>query len=81
MSLGDRIPTIGYGFPGSEAHLAEISQSFEQFDVIVLEQHGVLALGDSLEQAYLRMELVEHLARVQRLALQLGKYERSPKLT
>ena len=78
VSLGDRVPMIAYGYPGSEAHLAEVSEAFREFDVLVLEQHGVLALGDSLEQAYLRIELVEHLAKIQRIALQLGEVRTIP---
>lgn len=32
----------------------------------------MLTIGDSLEQAYLRMELVEHLARIYRESLAFG---------
>jgi L-fuculose-phosphate aldolase len=39
---------------------------------VLLAGHGVLAWGDSVEQAYLRLELVEHLARIALVARQLG---------
>ena len=41
-------------------------------DVLVMENHGVLAVGPDLETAYLRLELVEHLATIQFKATQLG---------
>ena len=34
--------------------------------------HGVLAVGGSFEQAYLRLELVEHMAKIALVARQLG---------
>ena len=42
------------------------------YDAVLLENHGVLAWGRDLEQAYLRLELVEHLARIALVAAQLG---------
>ncbi len=41
-------------------------------DAVLLANHGALTWGADLEQAYLRMELVEHLARVALVARQLG---------
>ena len=38
----------------------------------MLANHGVLAVGGSFEQAYLRLELVEHLAKIALVAHQLG---------
>lgn len=39
---------------------------------MLLGNHGVLVLGADAEQAFLRMELVEHLARIAALARPLG---------
>ena len=36
----------------------------------------MLTVGDDLEQAFLRMELVEHLARIGLVSRQLGRTER-----
>ncbi len=37
-----------------------------------MQNHGVIAWGADIEQAYLRLELVEHMARIALLAQPLG---------
>jgi len=39
---------------------------------MLLAGNGVLTVGDDLNQAYLRMELVEHYAKIVTLARQAG---------
>ena len=72
ISLGDRIPTIPFALPGSESQLETIISAMPYYDAMVLGSHGVITVGADLEQAFLRMELVEHLARVQHLAMAVG---------
>jgi len=72
VSLGDRIPTIGYFFPGSEEGLKDLGELLAYYDVVVLGNHGVISVGDDMEQAFLRMELCEHLAGIQRRTLTVG---------
>lgn len=73
VSIGDRIPTLPFAMPGSEPHIELVTQSFIWYDALVLGRHGVITVGKDLEQAYLRMELVEHLARIQQVAMQVGR--------
>ena len=49
-----------------------LSDALHLNDVVIMENHGVLAVGPDLETAYLRLELVEHLATIQFKAIQLG---------
>ena len=49
-----------------------LSDALRLNDVVIMENHGVLAVGPDLETAYLRLELVEHLATIQFKAIQLG---------
>jgi len=72
VSLGDQIPLVPFAMPGSEALERTVAAAAERFDVLLLERNGVLALGDDLEQAFLRLELVEHYARQLLVARQLG---------
>lgn len=78
VSLGARVPMLPYRFPNSADQLEELRAAAVQFDVVTLGHHGALAWGDDLEQAFLRMELVEHLARIQIQALQLGPIQVLP---
>ncbi len=67
VSIGREIPLVPFGMPG-QLDLAELLQS----DVLLLANHGVLAVGPDLETALLRIELVEHVARIALVAHQLG---------
>ena len=46
--------------------------------MLLLERHGLLAVGGSFEQAYLRMELVEHQAKIAMNAKAIGDVRRLP---
>ncbi|MFT5434599.1 MAG: L-fuculose-phosphate aldolase [Myxococcota bacterium] len=72
ISLGDRIPTLPYALPGSESQLESLALCLPYFDAFILGNHGVITVGKDIEQAFLRMELVEHLAKIKRDALALG---------
>ena len=71
VSLGARIPLTEYAQPGAPA-VAALAPWCEQVDAVLLGNHGVLTWGANLEQALLRMELVEHLARIAIAAAPLG---------
>lgn len=72
VSLGPELPQIPYRRPGSEETSRELAAALQRADVVILEGHGLLSVGGSFEQAFLRMELVEHLARLSWLARPLG---------
>ena len=71
VSLGPCIPTVPFAPPGAAA-VAALEPFLEEHDAVLLAGNGVLVVGDSLEQAYLRLELVEHLARICAVAHALG---------
>jgi len=71
VSLGPRIPLVPFALPGPDA-AAALSPFLEGYDAVLLQNHGVLAWASSLEQALLRLELVEHLARICRDAAPYG---------
>jgi len=71
VSLG-AIPLASYATPGS----ADLSESLRPFipdyDAILMANHGVVSYGRDLEEAYLKMETVEHFAKIMLVAHQLG---------
>ncbi len=73
VSLGPEVPMVPWFLPGSPALTDAIGSALGRADVVLLERHGVLAVGGSFEQAFFRMELVEHLARIGLVAQQLGQ--------
>jgi L-fuculose-phosphate aldolase len=71
VSIGPRIPTVPFAAPGKPAREA-LAPYVADHDAVLLGNHGAMAWGKDLEQAYLRLELVEHLARIATLAQAVG---------
>ena len=63
VSLGASVPTVPFALPGAPARAA-LEPYLDGLDAVLLANHGVLTWGADVEQATLRMELVEHLARM-----------------
>jgi L-fuculose-phosphate aldolase len=72
VSLGPRIPVLPTALPKDAALGAALTAALAEVDVVLLGGNGVLAVGDDLEQAYLRVELVEHYAQIFEAAARLG---------
>ncbi|HSR69539.1 MAG TPA: class II aldolase/adducin family protein [Acidobacteriota bacterium] len=67
------VPVAPYGTP-STAELAESLEGLvEKHDAILLSNHGALTLGHDLEQAFFRMEILEHYAKIAILTKVLGR--------
>lgn len=63
VSLGASVPCVGDD---------ELGSALAQVDAVLLRNHGVVTIGPDAETALLRMELVEHLARIALVARQVG---------
>jgi L-fuculose-phosphate aldolase len=72
VSLGAGIPTAPLAMPKTPESRKLVADLAARHNAMLLAGNGVLTLGDDLSQAYLRMELVEHLAKIVTLARQLG---------
>ena len=71
VSLGPSIPLVPSAAPGPAA-VAALEKFVAEHDAVLLGNHGVLAWGKNTEQAFLRCELVEHLAKITLAAQPLG---------
>lgn len=80
VSLGISIPLLDLAPPKSPQQDDAVARALtdDDADVLLLAGNGVLAVGDDLEQAFLRMELVEHYARMVLLAAPLGGVQPLP---
>ncbi len=74
VSLGQRVPTLEFAMPKSPAQDQALAKALvdDDADAVLLSGNGVVTVGVDLEQAFLRLELVEHYARMVVLALPLG---------
>ena len=74
MFLG-KIPLTPYATPTTEEVPNSLSPFIEKHNAFLLENHGVLTLGKDIYEAYNRLEMVEHLAKINLLCKILGKSE------
>lgn len=72
VSLGDRIPTVPRFLPKDADGARSVEACARGHDALLIQGNGVLTFGADLSQAFLRMELVEHYARILAAARQLG---------
>lgn len=72
VSLGDRIPTLPRAMPKDPVGVQNVEAAARMYDAFLVMGNGVLTLGDDLTQALLRMELVEHYAKILHAAQALG---------
>jgi len=66
------VALVPYGRPGTPALASAMRPYFAAHDVFLLANHGVTAVGRSIEEALLRMESVEQSARILTVARLLG---------
>lgn len=66
------IPLVEYGTTGTDELYGMISKYVNDYDAFLLANHGVVTLGKSVLEAYHKMETVEHAAKIQFIANQLG---------
>lgn len=67
-----RIALVPYGRPGTPALAEEMAPFVAAHDVFLLANHGVTVIGQSLDDAILRMESTEQAARITLAARMLG---------
>lgn len=72
VSLGDEIPVSRFAMPGSDENVSIVAEMLQISNAFMMPGNGVLSVGTDVMQAYLRLELVEHLAKINFIARQLG---------
>ncbi|WP_368273944.1 class II aldolase/adducin family protein, partial [Intestinimonas butyriciproducens] len=63
MVLGP-VPCAPYARTGTPALSAAAGPLLDDHDAVLLANHGAVTLGPDLEQAYWRMETLEHTAQI-----------------
>ena len=63
LTLG-RVPVARYGTPSTQEVPDAVAEYVQNYDAMLLANHGALTYGDSLMNAYHKMESVEFYARI-----------------
>src|SRR5947209_6357871 len=71
VGLGS-IPLARYGTPGTPELTDALEPLIPHHDAILMANHGVVTFGSSLESAYMKMETVEHFAKIALVTHLLG---------
>jgi L-fuculose-phosphate aldolase len=71
VSLG-AIPTAAYQTPSTEELARGVEALMALHDVVMMDRHGSVTLGQTVFEAYDRLESLEHTARITWLARSLG---------
>jgi L-fuculose-phosphate aldolase len=77
LTLG-RVPLAKYGTPGTAELTDSLRPLIHEHCSILMANHGVVAYGESLEHAFMRMETVEHFAKIALVARTLGTPQELP---
>lgn len=67
------IPVAPYGTPGTQELSDALEPMVQNYDAILLANHGVVTCGPDLLTAFFRMETLEHFAQVSLMTEMLGK--------
>ncbi len=70
-----RITTVEYAPPGSDQLAEHLEKHIEGHNAFIMKNHGVLTLGRNMEEAFIRMEMVENLARIAYIASAFGEID------
>lgn len=71
-TLGGDVPLADFGMPGTEEVGAQAVKVLQGRGGCLLANHGVLAIGDTLEQAFVRAGYVENAAKICSIAMSNG---------
>ena len=66
------VPIAPYGLPSTQELPEKMRPFIKKSDAILMENHGALTMGNSLLNAYFKMETLEHTASIVWKAMQLG---------
>ena len=72
LTLGP-VPVADYATPSTKEVPEAVAKYVKDFDAMLLANHGALAYGGSLENAYYKMESLEYYARLMYQSMQLGR--------
>lgn len=68
----EKIPLAEYSIPGSKELVKKTSKYFENYDVVLMANHGVIIAGKDIKDAFYKLDLCENYAKTVICAKLLG---------
>jgi ribulose-5-phosphate 4-epimerase/fuculose-1-phosphate aldolase len=72
MLLPNGVPIVPFEMPGSKALSSAVQKKIANYDAVVLENHGIVTVGATIEAACNLNEMVEEGAKIQLLVMTLA---------
>jgi L-fuculose-phosphate aldolase len=72
MLLPNGVPVIPFKPPGSKALAEAVQKKITDYDAVILENHGIVTVGSTIEAACTLNEMVEEAAKIQHLVITLA---------
>lgn len=66
-----KIPIVPYARPGSDEMGDSLIPFLPDYKVLIMQKHGAVAWGETIEEAYRGIERVEHISYILKLAIEL----------
>jgi L-fuculose-phosphate aldolase len=66
------VPLAKYATPGTPELAEALEPLVPDYDAVLMANHGVVAYAETLEKAYMKMETVEHFAKISVVCQMLG---------
>ncbi len=76
--LMGKVPIAPYARPSTPEVPASIRALIQLTDFLLLDRHGSLTIGASLQEAFYKLEMMEHTAQSYLAALQIGQVQALP---
>jgi len=67
------VPLAKYGTPGTPELAEALEPLIPEYDAMLMANHGVVAYAENLEKAYMKMETVEHFAKITLVSRTVGE--------
>jgi L-fuculose-phosphate aldolase len=67
------VPTAPYATPGTQELALTIREPIKHHNAVLMQNHGSVTVGRTLEQALIALESMEHAAHLYYLAKSLGR--------
>jgi L-fuculose-phosphate aldolase len=71
MLLPKGVPIVPFKQPGSKALAETVQKKIREYDAVILENHGIVTVGSTVEAACSLNEMVEEAAKIQLTAMML----------
>jgi len=78
--LVGEVALVEYATPGTKDLAMKVSEAAKTHDALLLQNHGTVTLGASLEEAYLKTEVLEETAQILLISSLLGGFKPLPKM-